>query len=98
MLSTWHFDMIDDEVRNKAFSAAIKARADEVEGDGNWRAIDLGCGSGILSMITMQSGAQHVTACDNNTHLVEVAKDVIRSNGFKCGRKRGKVSSNALYV
>ena len=84
--------MINDEARNRAFSMAIKERASEIACDGEWRGIDLGCGSGLLSMMMMQSGAQHVTACDNNAHLAEVARDVLRKNGFKYGRKPGKVS------
>lgn len=44
------------------------------------RVIDLGCGSGILSIAAARLGASHVQAWDNDAKAVDAARDNVRLN------------------
>ena len=44
--------------------------------------VDLGCGSGILSVVACLSGAVRVLALDHDPEAVAVARDVARENGL----------------
>jgi ribosomal protein L11 methyltransferase len=46
------------------------------------RMIDLGCGSGILSIAAARLGASHVQAWDNDPKAVEVARENVRINSL----------------
>jgi len=50
-----------------------------VVGGSRW--VDLGCGSGILSLVARFSGAQRVLALDVDPQAAEVAASVVRRNG-----------------
>ena len=45
--------------------------------------LDMGCGSGILSIATLLLGANHVTAVDIDQNSVDIAKDNFIQNGMK---------------
>jgi protein arginine N-methyltransferase 1 len=55
--------------------------------------LDVGCGTGILSMFSAQAGAKHVYAVDCSS-IIEQAKQIIEINGFadKITLIKGKVS------
>jgi ribosomal protein L11 methylase PrmA len=44
--------------------------------------LDVGCGTGILSMFAAQAGAKHVYAVDCSS-IIEQARCIVESNGFK---------------
>ncbi|ADZ83846.1 50S ribosomal protein L11 methyltransferase [Cellulosilyticum lentocellum] len=50
------------------------------------KVLDMGCGSGILSIATLLLGAQHVTAVDIDQNSVDIAKDNFIQNGMKQGQ------------
>jgi predicted RNA methylase len=43
--------------------------------------LDVGCGTGILSMFAAQAGAKHVYAVDCSS-IIEQAQQIININGF----------------
>ena len=43
--------------------------------------LDVGCGTGILSMFCAKAGAKHVYAVDNSD-IIQKAKKIIKTNGF----------------
>lgn len=45
--------------------------------------LDMGCGSGILSIAAVLLGAQHVTAVDIDQNSVDIAVDNFKQNGVK---------------
>jgi protein arginine N-methyltransferase 1 len=55
--------------------------------------LDVGCGTGILSMFSAQAGAKHVYAVDCSS-IIEQAKQIVEINGFvdKITLIKGKVS------
>lgn len=55
--------------------------------------LDVGCGTGILSMFSAQAGAKHVYAVDCSS-IIDQAKKIVEINGFsdKITLIKGKVS------
>jgi len=76
MVPGWHFAMLADKKRNEAYEAAIR-RA--VPGK---RVLDIGTGSGLLSMMAARAGAAKVTTCEAVPLIAERAKLIIAQNGM----------------
>jgi tetratricopeptide (TPR) repeat protein len=74
----WHLKMLADHERNNAFERAIQnaVKTDSV-------VLDIGTGSGILSMMAAKHGAKQVVTCEVSSHIAEVAERIIEKNGFK---------------
>jgi type I protein arginine methyltransferase len=55
--------------------------------------LDVGCGTGILSMFAAQAGARHVYAVDCSS-ILDQAKEIVKINGFsdRITCIKGKVS------
>ena len=73
----WHFEMLNDVSRGKAFGDALHAldlRDKTV--------LDIGAGSGILSMLAVRLGARHVYACEMIEPLAEIAAEIVQLNGM----------------
>eukprot|EP00929_Paragymnodinium_shiwhaense_P097819 TRINITY_DN59419_c0_g1_i1.p1 TRINITY_DN59419_c0_g1~~TRINITY_DN59419_c0_g1_i1.p1 ORF type:complete len:487 (-),score=83.29 TRINITY_DN59419_c0_g1_i1:385-1845(-) len=71
-----HREMLEDKVRTESYRQAIFATcADKV-------VLEVGCGSGILSVFAAQAGAAHVVAVEANEEMASYAMEVIASNGF----------------
>jgi protein arginine N-methyltransferase 1 len=91
-----HEEMLKDDVRTLTYEMAIMKNRhlfmDKV-------VLDVGCGTGILSMFASKAGAKHVFAVDSSS-IIEQARDIIRINGFE-GRItaiKGKVEEVELPV
>jgi len=78
----WHLAMMNDEVRNKAYSDALKLAV----GDGDV-VLDIGTGSGLLSLMAAASGAEKVITCETSRTIAQAAKEIIDINGYS-----GKIS------
>jgi tetratricopeptide (TPR) repeat protein len=78
----WHLAMMNDEVRNKAYSDALKLAV----GDGDV-VLDIGTGSGLLSLMAAASGAEKVITCETSRTIAQMAKQIIDINGYS-----GKIS------
>jgi type II protein arginine methyltransferase len=73
----WHFAMLGDRVRNRAYRDAI----DRAVGPAT-SVLELGAGSGLLSMFAARAGARQVTACEVTGVLADTATDIVSRNGF----------------
>ena len=71
-----HRRMLRDEVRNEAFRRAIA----QVVGPGQV-VLDMGAGTGILSIFAANAGARTVYAVER-TDIVIVAREMVARNGF----------------
>ena len=73
----WHFAMLNDEARSHAFFEAITAAnlRDKV-------VLDIGAGSGLLSMMAARAGAKHVYACEMVAPVADKAEKIISLNGY----------------
>ncbi|PSJ42093.1 50S ribosomal protein L11 methyltransferase [Allosphingosinicella deserti] len=76
----WHIPMMNDVPRNDAFEDAIKA-AIEVAGPAA-RVLDIGAGSGLLSLMAARAGARQVVACEMEPMIAEMAQQIVASNGY----------------
>lgn len=47
--------------------------------------LDVGCGTGILSLFAAKAGARHVYGIDMSA-IAEQAKTIVRDNGYGVGR------------
>ena len=75
---SWHFPMMNDEERNKAYADALELAVR----DGDF-VLDIGTGSGLLSLMAAASGAEMVTTCEMSKTIAEAATQIIESNGYK---------------
>jgi tetratricopeptide (TPR) repeat protein len=78
VVPAWHLSMMNDEVRNKAYSDALKLAV--ADGD---VVLDIGTGSGLLSLMAAASGAEKVITCETSKTIAKTAKEIIDSNGYK---------------
>ena len=86
----WHFDMINDTVRNKMYNYAIakvirksKSEATKVADDCDGiHVLDIGTGSGILAILAAKHGASKVTAVEVESAVARVASINVSRNGF----------------
>eukprot|EP00730_Choanoeca_flexa_P002023 TRINITY_DN10879_c1_g1_i2.p1 TRINITY_DN10879_c1_g1~~TRINITY_DN10879_c1_g1_i2.p1 ORF type:complete len:516 (+),score=137.51 TRINITY_DN10879_c1_g1_i2:155-1702(+) len=74
-----HEEMLKDGVRTESYRNYILKNPDMFK---DKIVLDVGCGSGVLSMFAAQAGAKHVYAVDNSPILRE-AQEIIRENGME---------------
>jgi len=71
-----HWEMLSDRARTLAYRDAILNNKDKVVGS---KVLDLGCGTGILSMFAASAGASQVVGVDCSDILYQ-AMDIVRQN------------------
>mmetsp|Transcript_11306 Transcript_11306/g.17113 ORF Transcript_11306/g.17113 Transcript_11306/m.17113 type:complete len:454 (+) Transcript_11306:75-1436(+) len=73
-----HEEMLKDEVRTRTYQTAILNNKhlfkDKI-------VLDVGCGTGILSMFCAQAGARHVYGIDCSS-IIDQARVIVQKNGF----------------
>jgi len=73
-----HEEMLKDTVRTGSYRAAIVDNAHLFKGK---TVLDVGCGTGILSMFAAKAGASHVFGIDMS-NIIDQAHKIIDANGF----------------
>ncbi|KAL1110256.1 hypothetical protein AAG570_008333, partial [Ranatra chinensis] len=73
-----HYEMLSDQVRTMAFKNAIMNNRKNFLFK---KVLDIGCGTGILSMFAVSAGADKVVAVDN-AEILYHAMDIARENDF----------------
>eukprot|EP00037_Helgoeca_nana_P037684 m.17094 g.17094 ORF g.17094 m.17094 type:complete len:346 (-) comp9220_c1_seq1:162-1199(-) len=73
-----HEEMLKDEVRTLTYRAAIMQNRDLFKGK---VVLDVGCGTGILSMFAARAGAKHVYGVDFSS-IIEQARQIVNDNGL----------------
>lgn len=68
--------MVRDTIRVMAYRAAIHAHA------AGRSVVELGCGTGLLSIFAAQAGARRVVAIEE-TAIAGLAREMVRANGFE---------------
>eukprot|EP01139_Manchomonas_bermudensis_P004804 Amastigsp_a174359_1732.p2 type:complete len:354 gc:universal Amastigsp_a174359_1732:1-1062(+) len=91
-----HEEMLKDEVRTMSYQRAIVNNPHLIKGK---IVLDIGCGTGVLSMFAAQAGAAHVYAIECSS-IIEQAQAIVKANGFadKITLIRGKVEEVELPV
>ncbi|KAI0342177.1 protein arginine n-methyltransferase [Trametopsis cervina] len=73
-----HEEMLKDTVRTGSYRSAIINNAHLFKGK---TVLDVGCGTGILSMFAAKAGASHVVGIDMS-NIIDQAQKIIEANGF----------------
>jgi len=73
-----HEEMLKDEVRTKSYRAAITQNRHLFKGK---IVLDVGCGTGILSLFAAKAGAKHVYGLDYSD-IVFQAQQIVKDNGL----------------
>lgn len=74
-----HREMIEDRVRTEGYRDFIEKYAELFKGK---TVLDVGCGTGILSLFCARAGAKKVFAVDNSDIAVR-AKEIVAKNGYQ---------------
>ena len=74
-----HEVMLGDTVRTDAYRDFVYENKHLFAGK---VILDVGCGTGILSMFCAKAGAKHVYAVDNSA-IIQKATKIIKANGFE---------------
>jgi len=74
-----HEEMLKDTVRTGSYRSAIINNPHLFKGK---TVLDVGCGTGILSMFAAKAGAEHVVGIDMS-NIIDQAQKIIEANGFK---------------
>ncbi len=74
----WHIPMMNDYERNNAYLKAIKSAVKN-----NDYVLEIGTGSGLLSMMAIDSGAKKVVTCEISPTIAKAAKKITKDNGFE---------------
>lgn len=83
LVERWHFIMLNDTKRNTIYNAAIQKAVCA----GSKSVLDIGAGTGILSMFARKAGAHSVYACELSKTMYELACDVVAANKMEEGVK-----------
>ena len=70
--------MLKDTVRTNAYRRAIENNKEDFK---DKIVMDIGCGTGILSIFAARAGAKHVYAIEN-AEIAYFAQEIIRKNGY----------------
>ncbi|MEW5304836.1 MAG: hypothetical protein WDW36_007419 [Sanguina aurantia] len=74
-----HEEMLKDTVRTRTYMNAIMDNAHMFKGK---IVLDIGCGTGILSLFAAKAGARHVYGIECST-IAEQAMAIVRDNGYE---------------
>jgi hypothetical protein len=76
----WHIPMMNDTRRNACFERAIR-RALAIRGP-SAQILDIGTGSGLLSMMAAREGATNIVSCETVPTIARVAQEIVADNGY----------------
>ncbi|XP_054845718.1 protein arginine N-methyltransferase 9 [Eublepharis macularius] len=78
VVERWHFIMLNDSKRNLLYQKAIQNAVHS----GYRSVLDIGTGTGILSMFAKKAGASSVYACELSKTMYELACEVLVANNL----------------
>jgi len=83
-IPSWHYDMLLDSQRNDAYERAIRncIESKRAFGEKEIAVLDVGAGSGLLSMLAARAGADKVTAVEMSQHMCDVGEEAVVMNGY----------------
>jgi len=78
-LLKWHWGMVNDVSRNGAYDRALQKALAKLP---NALVLDIGAGSGLLSMMSARAGAEQVVTFEAVDALIPIARNIIEANGY----------------
>ncbi|KAK3862916.1 hypothetical protein Pcinc_031254 [Petrolisthes cinctipes] len=77
-------DMLHDQERNDKYYEGLRRAVAQLKAGGQEvRVLDIGTGTGLLSMMAVSCGADVVTACEAFHPMAECARKGLKQNGFE---------------
>ncbi|MEZ5831307.1 MAG: tetratricopeptide repeat protein [Dongiaceae bacterium] len=73
----WHIPMVNDDERNQAYDLALRRAVKP--GD---LVLEIGTGSGLVSMMAARAGAERVVTCEVLPLMADIAREVVEKNGL----------------
>lgn len=73
----WHFPMLADAARNEAYGRAIAKAVTP-----GMTVLDIGTGSGLLSLFAARAGAGRIVSCEAHPLIAETAQEIVAKNGY----------------
>jgi SAM-dependent methyltransferase len=83
-----HLSMLWDIERTAAFDHALKSAV-----SGGKSVLDLGCGTGILSVLALKAGASRVVGVERDSRMISLAEAFAKANDY-CGRFVGRLGDS----
>ena len=84
ILTNGHAGMLNDQHRHKAYRSAIQQAIKKFhKKNESVRLLDIGTGSGLLTLYAAEAGADFIIACECNTTMANIARSVIKDNAHK---------------
>eukprot|EP00798_Chlamydomonas_sp_ICE-L_P012753 gene12753-16003_t len=83
-----HKEMISDTPRTESYQKALEQNPSLIKGA---VVMDVGCGTGILSLFAARAGASRVVAIDGSKRIADYAKKICALNGY-CSESGGPMS------
>uniref|UniRef100_A0A1D1XSI2 C2H2-type domain-containing protein n=1 Tax=Anthurium amnicola TaxID=1678845 RepID=A0A1D1XSI2_9ARAE len=91
-----HREMISDKVRTDTYRSAIMNNPSLMNGA---TVLDVGCGTGILSLFAAQAGASRVIAVEASKKMAAVASQIVKDNGLLLvGSHNGDISYSSGVI
>ncbi|XP_055378509.1 protein arginine N-methyltransferase 7 [Condylostylus longicornis] len=92
-------DMLHDDERNKKYFYALDKTIKKLHQSGKKaNVLDIGTGTGLLSMMAVKCGADSVFACEAFMPMANCAEKIIQSNGMKSEINLIKKRSTEIIV
>lgn len=76
LIERWHFRMLNDSKRNDSFRSALEAYITK----GNKSVLDIGSGTGVLSIFAHHAGASSVISCERSEIMIDIIEKVFEAN------------------
>ncbi|GMI83307.1 protein arginine methyltransferase 3, ARABIDOPSIS THALIANA PROTEIN ARGININE METHYLTRANSFERASE 3 [Hibiscus trionum] len=90
-----HRDMISDKIRTDAYQQALLKNPSLLNGA---VVMDVGCGTGILSLFAAQAGASRVISIEASEKMATVATQIAKDNGLLRSKTDGEGNKNCPGV
>ena len=78
LVAAWHVPMMNDDLRNKFYYSALKSAINNQSS-----ILEIGTGSGLLSIMAANLNPQEVNTCETNILVADCAEEVIKENNLQ---------------
>jgi len=78
LVAAWHVPMMNDDLRNKFYYSALKSAINNQSS-----ILEIGTGSGLLSIMAANLNPREVNTCETNTLIADCAEEVIKENNLQ---------------